>query len=131
MLYYIHEITIRVSSSLTKLYNITTATALMIKGYRVDTTYDTVTLSWDMPKYLPQLYKWDVSCTLLCGNTAYNTKSVTVGSLETKDYITNLLPGSRCAINFRAVYNPASLDEGLANIVYTEEKGEQHTHVHL
>ena len=103
----------------------------MIKGYRVDTTYDTITLSWDKPEYLPQSYKWDLSCTLLCGNTVYITQSVTVNSSETEDYITNLLPGSHCVIKFLAVYNPASLDVGLANIVYTKEKGEQHTYVYL
>ena len=102
----------------------------MIKGYRVDTTYDTVTLSWDKPEYLPELYEWDVSCMLLCGNVIYITLPVTVLSSATKDSITNLLPGSRCEIKFRAVYNPASLDVGLANIVYTKEKGEQYTHVY-
>ena len=102
----------------------------MIKGYRVDTTDDTVTLSWDKPKYLPDLYEWNVSCTLLCVNFIYITRQVTVRPTETNDFITELLPGSRCEIKFRAVYNPASLDVGLANIVYTKEKGEQYTHVY-
>ena len=107
------------------LFIVTTATALMIKGFTVDTTYETVTISWDKPEHLPQLYKWDLSCTLACGDTIYTTQSVTVGSSETQDHISNLFPGSRCEIKFFAVYNPANLDSGLVKTVYTKEKGEQ------
>ena len=102
----------------------------MIKGYRVDTTYDTVTLSWDKPEYLPQIYEWDMLCMLFCANSAYVNWPDTVNPSETEEHITNLLPGSRCLIKFLAVYNPASLDVGLANIVYTKEKGEQNIHVY-
>ena len=97
----------------------------MIKDFMVDTTYDTVTISWVKPEYLPQLYKWTLSCTLACGNTSYITQSVTFGSSETQHFISNLFPGSCCEIRFFAVYNPASLDSGLVKPVYTKEKGEQ------
>ena len=96
----------------------------MIKDFTVDTTYDTVTISWVKPRHLPKLYKWNLSCTLACGNTSYVTKSVTIGSSETQDFTSNLFPGSRCEIKFFAIYNPASLDSGLVKTVYTKEKGE-------
>ena len=110
---------------------ITTATTFMIKGFTVDTSYDTVTISWDKPEYLPQSYKWDLSCTLACGHTVYTTQSVTVGSSETQDHISNLFPGSRCELKFFAVYNPASLDSGLVKTVYTKEKGEQNIFINM
>ena len=109
---------------------ITTATALMIKDYRVDTTYDSLTLSWSTPEYLPEVYKWDVSCMLLCQNTVYIGGSGIASPLETKHYSPKLHPGSRCVTKFLAIYNPASLDAGLTNTVYTKEKGEQYTYVY-
>ena len=110
---------------------ITTATTFMIKGFTVDTSYDTVTISWDKPEYLPQSYKWDLSCTLACGDTVYTTQSVTVGSSETQDHISNLFPGSRCELKFFAVYNPASLDSAIVKTVYTKEKGEQNIFINM
>ena len=102
---------------------LTTATDLMINGLTVDTTCDTITLSWVMPEYLPQSYNRDVSCMPACGNLAYITQSFTLGSSETRDHIINLLPGSHCEITLFAVYNPASLDPGLVKTMYTKEKG--------
>ena len=103
----------------------------MIKDFTVDTTYDTVTIRWDKPEYLPQLYEWTLSCTLACGNPPYVKQSVNIGSSETQDFISNLIPGSCCEIRFFAVYNPASLDSGLAKTVYTKEKGEQSMFINI
>ena len=103
----------------------------MIKGVIIDTTYDTVTLSWIKPEYLPQLYQRDISCTPACGNKVYFAQTVTFNSLVTRDHIKNLRPGSRCDTTFFAVYNPASLDPGLVNTVYTKEKGEKHVYIYI
>ena len=103
---------------------ILTATDLMIKGLRVDTTYDTATMSWVKPEFLPQYYMRIVQCMPLCENRVYYFTAVSLLSYETQHIISNILPGSRCEINLAARYNPASLDPGLASTVYTKEKGD-------
>ena len=106
---------------------ILTATELMIKGMRLDTTFDAVTLSWVKPEYLPQYYMRIVECMPLCENRVYFFTAISINSHQTQHLISNLLPGSRCEIKFTAKYNPVSLDPGLAKTVYTKEKGERRT----
>ena len=98
----------------------------MIKGLRVDTTSDTVNLSWNFPEFVPKMYVRTVQCMPLCENRVYYFTTVALLSYETKHLISNVLPGSRCEIKIKAVYNPANLhDPGLQRTVYTKEKGEQ------
>ena len=112
------------------IYNHYTATALMIHYLSITTTTDTVTVRWNKPEFLPESYHRTISCKHANEKNAYLQESINISSTKTEDIIPNLRPGSHCELRFFAVYNPASLDDGLSYMINTKEQGEKHMHAH-
>lgn len=68
------------------------------------------------------MYTLKVACRLPCALEAYTEGIINVTAVETEAEVDNLLPGSHCDINFRAMYNPASLDPGVDITASTESE---------
>ena len=86
------------------------ATCLMFPSVKVDGNRDSVSVNWLHPKYIPEFYNLRV----FCKNVHYvGSFSKLVLPQESSVTIHVPSPGSRCKVNFLAVYNKASLDPGL------------------
>ena len=95
------------------------ATRLMIKNVSVIRGTTFIKLQWPAPRFHPLFYHQTMSCKLWCNKVpylfidrvkAFDTTSSLVGSVK---------PGSKCVIGLKAVYNLATLDQGITIIVST------------
>lgn len=93
---------------------------------------DRIMLTWTEPRFFPRNYKIATSCMYPCADTAYITdKGTKAISIARKFHINNLRPGSDCTIRFTAVYNPASLDEGIIITASTLAQSESSVLLHI
>ena len=97
------------------------ATAKMISSHFVDSGPDYVKLNWTQPKFLPERYQVTYVCILkpTCTpspNTSRYivTRTQNLSSDTTSITVSNLHQRSTCMLILLAVYNPASIDTGIA-----------------
>ena len=104
------------------------ATSLMIPDYNLESSMHFVRITWQFPKYKPQMYKLSASCKQT-GVGKYQI-SITLDSSSTSAEVTGLHPRSVCSINIIAIYNPASIDPGITISATTEGDCNQSTLTH-
>ena len=97
------------------------ATAEMIRSHSVASGLDSVKLNWTHPKFRPERYQLNYVCTMKPTCTPRNdtnhyitTKTQNLSSDATSVTIPDLRPSSVCMLILLAVYNPASIDSGIA-----------------
>ena len=95
------------------------ATTLMIKNVSVTAGADFIQMIWCTPKIAPSSYRVNVSCWLMYTKTKYVRMTVEETPLDTMLTVDKLIPGSRCVITLYAIYNPASIDDGIARTIST------------
>ena len=90
------------------------------------TTFDSVipgetqlSISWTPPKFPPINYIHTVSCKLLCDPTTYYLTETATSRLNHSTKFLALQPGSICLVKLLAVYNPASVDQGIGLSAHT------------
>ena len=95
----------------------------MIHAHSVASGSDNVELNWTRPNFPPERYQLNYVCTLkpTCTfrndtNNYVRTQTQDLSSDATFVTILNLRPCSICMLILVAVYNPASLDSGIAII---------------
>ena len=93
----------------------------MIRSHSVASGPDYVKLNWTHPKFQPERYKLKHVCTMKPTCTPRNatnqyitTKTQILSSDTTSVTIADLRPSSICMLILLAVYNPASIDSGIA-----------------
>ena len=95
----------------------------MILSHSVASGPDYVKLNWTSPKYGPEMYMYQLKyvCTLkpiyMPSNDTVNyvtTRTQTLSSDITSFSISDLNPRSICILILLTVYNPASIDTGIA-----------------
>ena len=102
----------------------TLATTLMVKNLSATTGMDYIDIMWLPAKFLPTSYKIEVTCELTLNGMRYKHETYKADPLNTNLCIKDLQPRSMCVYIFFAVYNPASIDDGITNTVYTLHLGE-------
>ena len=97
------------------------ATVQMIHAHSVASGSDYVELNWTRPNFQPERYQLKYVCTSkpMCTfsddiNNYIRTQAQNLSSDTTFFTILNLRPCSICMLFLLAVYNPASIDSGLA-----------------
>ena len=98
------------------LYN-SIGTLMMVKNVSLKHNYEAriLKVSWDAPHFFPYSYKLLLNYDLLYNDT-YTQYRKTQYSLESTTVTANIygiLENSKCKVNLRAEYNPASIDSGL------------------
>ena len=92
----------------------------MITAHSCSSGWNYVDFKWAIPVYKPERYQLYYSCRLQLEENDYVN-----GELEDTTYTQNsfrvigLRPSSACALTFFAVYNPASIDQGISVQVKT------------
>ena len=93
----------------------------MIHSHSVASGPDTIELYWSQPKFPPERYQLMYVCTIKpsCmlshdANHFVMTKTLNLSSDTTYVTISDLHPSSNCILILLAVYNPASIDSGIA-----------------
>ena len=93
----------------------------MIHLHSLVTESNYVKLNWTRPKFLPEMYQLKFAVTMKPiyasiqeTSDSVVTKTVNLSSEITSVKISSLLPRSICTMNLLAVFNPASIDSGLA-----------------
>ena len=96
------------------------ATSIMISDVYANVSKQDIILSWQKPRYTPEMYKCFVFC-----KTLYSTLSFSAEVIPGKESINvaQPQPGSICYITFLAVYNQASLDTGIKLVVTLPNEG--------
>ena len=98
---------------------------MMIKNFQVDGNATTIETTWDPPSFLPSSYTQLVGCSLLCDpNSIYTRQTETGNSTATRFVTACALPGSRCLLAFKAVYNPVADDPGKFREIITSSTSE-------
>ena len=97
------------------------ATERMIRSHFVGSGLDFVEVNWTRPKHLPERYQLSYlctakpPCTLKKDRSNYETRRMRNLSSDCNSVkIPDLRPNSICILILLAVYNPASIDAGLA-----------------
>ena len=99
---------------------------MMIQVDGVFVGSDYVTLDWTLRRFPPLVYREKIVCKYLCSHAEqhiYKNEVKLFPSQTTSSTINELRPGSRCVLRFHAVYNPATLDDGLFSLFTTESQG--------
>ena len=98
----------------------------MIRSHSLASGSDYVKLNWTHPKFQPESYQLKYVCTMKPTCTTRNdtdeyitTKTENLSSNTTSVTIPDLRPSSICMLILLAMYNPASIDTGIAIIVTT------------
>lgn len=99
---------------------LSTATAIMIKEVTYTAGSRYIFVVWSTPKYLPFSYKLRTVCTLICGTEPYLNSEVSRYPTDVSMLTKNLHPGSSCKSTLTAIYNDASLDQGIQRNVSTK-----------
>ena len=95
----------------------------MIKDIKVQISQTSIEVSWTRPKYVPYYYKEKTACFHARNDQLYKIDNAIYGKDTVLFRRTQLDPNSECVVTVRAVYNNASLDEGLDLHVYTAPTG--------
>ena len=95
------------------------ATTLMIKNVSTTAGADFIQMIWSKPKIAPDSYRVNIACWLMHTKTIYVRVTVEASPLDKMLTIDKLIPGSRCVITLHAIYNPASIDDGIARTIST------------
>ena len=101
----------------------TLATSLMIKNVSATAGNNFINIVWVLSNFLPMSYKVELICWLMFSGEKYRNKTYTVSQLHTSLFIEDLLQRSQCVYTLFAIYNPASIDEGITKTVYTVTAG--------
>ena len=110
------------------------ATKQMIRSHSLHTGSDYLELNWTPPEYLPEKYILHVQVQYGCSlkphrkfktdnNEYVMTNAQYLTSDRTSVRISNLRPRSVCTLYLLAMYNPASLDSGIAITGTTLDEG--------
>ena len=91
----------------------------MIKNLSIQRGATFIKLQWPTPNFHPFSYYQTISCNLWPGRIPYLHIDIIMESNATSSLVKSVKPGSKCVIKFRAVYNFASLDEGITIIAST------------
>ena len=93
----------------------------MIRLHSFVSGSDYVELNWTHPKFLPENYRLNYICTVKPTSTINHGKNDSImenaqnlDSNTTSVRISELHPNSICMVFLLAVYNPASIDSGIA-----------------
>ena len=93
----------------------------MIHPYNLVTGLNYLELIWTHPKFLPERYQLKYMCMMRVTSTYKNvtenhmfTNTKNLTSVTTSARMFDLRPRTTCAIILLAVYNPASIDPGIA-----------------
>ena len=93
----------------------------MISSHSISSGPDYVKLNWTHPKFQPERYQMKYVCTMKPACTPRNdtnhyvtTKTQSISWETTFVTVSNLRPSSKCMLFLVAVYNPASIDTGIA-----------------
>ena len=54
-----------------------------------------------------------IQCKYFCSSDYYHLDKTTLSSNDTSFTFTGLAPGTKCDFTLKAVYNPASIDDGI------------------
>ena len=95
------------------------ATALMIRNVSVTAGDDFIHITWSAPKILPTSYQVYFSCCLIHTGTEYMQVKLEASPFYTMLIVDQLFLGSRCVITLLAIYNPASIDDGITHTIFT------------
>ena len=91
----------------------------MIKNVSATTGADFIHITWSQPKILPSSYRVHIGCWLVHVHIEYVREELEASPLSTMFIVDQLLPGSRCVITLLAIYNPASIDDGITHTLFT------------
>ena len=96
------------------------ASKIMIKFKPYLSGSNSVKVRWKRPKYDPLEYLISFNCGLKQALTYYLVLTITVPDPKAISYeLTDLVPGTYCIVNLRAIYNPASIDHGISTKIST------------
>ena len=105
----------------------------MIKNLSMQRGATFFKLQWPAPRFSPIFYYQITSCSLWYKRISYLHFDKVIEPNATSILVESIKPGSKCAIRFRAVYNLASLDEGITMIASTpfggNDKNAQPVHI--
>ena len=100
-------------------FTFVTATTLMVKNVSAAAGTHFIEIVWTPPKLLPMSYQVNVVCRLLCNGKEYKRERLEATPLDTIQTIGKLYPRSHCVYTLLAIYNPASVDDGITRTVLT------------
>ena len=89
------------------------ATARMIKSISTAAGANFIYITWSQPEFLPDSYQVKIICLRIPTETEYVDMKLEVSAYDTMLTVDKLLPGSRCVFTLHAIYNPASIDDGI------------------
>ena len=102
-----------------------TATEIMVEDVQTKGGAGSISIRWKSRRYLPQSYVIMCSCKVV-GIEENNFDQTYHLYPNTRSFeILNLTSKSECSLNFKAVYNPASLDPGISLTITTLDLGIQ------
>ena len=93
-----------------------TATKIMLTMEQIDIDDRSVTLGWTVDRFRPETFRLKIICKYMCSDAEqhiYKDKVLLFNSQTEGCTVNELAPGSRCIVRFHAVYNPATLDDGV------------------
>ena len=94
----------------------------MIKTVNMQSSNDSITMSWLAPRFPPVTYKITYECGCFCDCTAY-TSGTRYLMDEGRDHATvlGLRPGTKCHLTLKAIYNNANTnDPGMQRTATTQ-----------
>ena len=91
----------------------------MIKNLTATAGTNYIEIVWSVPKFLPKSYCVNVTCRLLYSGKEYKLEVVKATPMDTILTVGNLYPGSQCLYTLLAIYNEASIDDGITRTIFT------------
>ena len=98
---------------------ITAATSRMTKFVYSNQSNTSIIVGWKEPEIAPEQFTVNARCKHLFNNETYLTSEAFVPANETSFMLNDLVPETQCDFNLKAVYNPASIDNGICASVNT------------
>ena len=102
-----------------------TGTDIMVKNIDAKPGVGSVSLTWKAPRYLPHSYVITCACKLVDAEENYFNEEYLLFPSTLLFELNHLTNKSKCSLNFKAEYNPASLDAGITFTITTLDPGIQ------
>ena len=93
--------------------SVTAATSLMTQFEKVHRSQTSIEVSWRKFLFAPQLISVNFMCRHIINDTLYLDKTLFLHPNETSFMLQGILPATECCFVLKAVYNPASIDNGI------------------
>ena len=97
---------------------------MMLEDFRVIQLIKSIILKWKKPKYVPYHYQVSYSMVQQSSGLVYRQVATSSPKCSNTFHISDIIPGTQTKFGVKAIYNKATLDNGISGTIQIKRSDE-------